>query len=221
MIRPSLVALVLGPLGACRVGWDPLQPPPTFELVGEHAPLACVACHPADAPPGPLPTACASCHADDRPPDHYDGDCGVCHTPFGWDDIVVDHDFFPLTNAHDLDCQACHAGGYAGTSPACESCHEDDRPTDHFGTEGCGDCHVPTTWADAHFDHDELFPLPHRGTDACDACHVDSGNYSVFSCISGGCHPAGETNGHHDEVGNYRYDSDACYDCHPRGQGDD
>jgi len=225
MLRSSLLcvaALVSLPAASgCHPGWDP-QRDPTFELVGRHEPLECVACHPADRPLAPLPTACSTCHEAARPPGHYPGDCATCHTPFGWDDIVVDHDFFPLTAAHDLEgCTACHdPEGYSGLDPACGSCHEPDRPPDHFGAEDCGSCHVPTVWGDATFDHDRLFPLPHHGVGDCGSCHLDPGSYATFSCIDCHEHARAETNDDHREVANYEYASDACLRCHPRGDGD-
>lgn len=223
MPRTYVPVVVLALAVSCRVGWNPGEPAPSYPLIGEHANVACVSCHGSDAPPGPLPTTCASCHEDDRPPaPHPDGECEVCHTPFGWDQITVDHDFFPLTNAHAVDCAECHADNYTDAEPACASCHEDDRPADHFSGD-CAPCHVPTTWEDASLDHDPFFPLPHHGAgeDNCEACHVNPDDYGVFSCVSGGCHPQSETNGDHDEVGGYTYDSDACLDCHPRGGGGD
>jgi hypothetical protein len=224
MPRPVLVcaaALVLAAWAAgCPATWDPQPPDPTFPLVGAHEPLACVACHPADGPPGPIPAACASCHEDARPADHYAGDCGQCHTPYGWDDIVVDHDFFPLTVAHELPCDACHLDGYRDLDPACASCHEPDRPVDHFGVQDCGSCHEPTTWADATFEHDSLFPLPHHGVNDCGSCHLDPGGYGTFSCVDCHEHAKAETDADHREVGGYAYDSDACLDCHPNGGGD-
>lgn len=211
----ALLLLVAG----CAPGWDP-RPTRTFELVGRHEPLACEACHPAAQALGPLPTACASCHEDARPLDHYDGDCGICHTPYGWDDIVVDHGFFPLTDAHALECTACHESGYQGLDPSCASCHADDRPPDHFGAQDCGGCHVPTTWGDATFDHDDWFPVPHHGVADCEACHVVPDTYSTFSCVDCHEHSRAATNAEHDEVSGYSYDSAECLRCHPRGEGD-
>lgn len=200
----------------CHPTW-PTRSDPSFELVGRHEPLACEACHPAAQPLGPLPTACASCHEAARPPEHYDGDCGLCHTPHGWDDIVVDHDFFPLTGAHELGCEACHTSGYQGLDPACGSCHEPDRPPDHFGAQDCGDCHVPTRWGDATFDHDPLFPLPHHEVGDCGSCHLVPGSYATFSCVDCHEHAEGRTDEDHQDVAGYEYASEACLRCHPRG----
>ena len=215
-LRPTLVALAAAAV-ACHPSWPPAADP-SFPLVGRHEPLACAACHPADRPVEAVPTACASCHEGARPVDHYAGDCGECHTPYGWDDIVIDHSFFPLADAHDLACDACHAGGvYQGLDPACASCHAADRPADHFGAQDCGSCHVPTRWGDADFDHDGLFPLPHHGVDECESCHLEPESYATFSCIDCHEHDKAGTDRDHDEFANYEYDSDACLRCHPRG----
>jgi hypothetical protein len=42
---------------------------------------------------------------------------------------------------------------------------------------------------------------------------------TIFSCITGGCHAKGETDGHHRDVGGYSYESNACYRCHQGGGG--
>jgi hypothetical protein len=182
----------------------------------------CEACH-TNGLGRPLATDCSSCHESDRPSvDHYAGlDCATCHTPEGWEQVVVNHEFFPLVDAHDLACKACHVGGtYGGLSPACASCHEDDRPPDHFLGVDCGSCHRPTTWGDASYDH--TFPVPHHEADACTDCHVNAPDYSVVSCFDA-CHEhnRSETDDEHDEVRNYVYESSACIACHPTGRADD
>jgi hypothetical protein len=189
-------------------------------LEGHHADAACDGCHPASAPLGPVPSACTDCHEPDRPENHNEGiDCGICHTPFGWGDIVVDHDFFPLTSAHELTCERCHVNGtYEGLDPACASCHEDDRPANHYPGQDCGTCHEPTRWEDATYDH--TFPVPHEGADQCDECHLAAPDYSNPSCIHCHEHRQSEMNDKHDEVGGYVWESSACIDCHPTGDED-
>jgi len=56
---------------------------------------------------------------------------------------------FPLVGRHDaIPCETCHGDGAFGPLPtACESCHADDVPPEHY--EGsCGDagCHTPVGW---------------------------------------------------------------------------
>jgi hypothetical protein len=160
------------------------------------------------------------CHEPDRPEDHHEGiDCGICHTPFAWDDIVVDHDFFPLTAAHALPCERCHVGGtYTGLDPACASCHEDDRPPGHYPGQDCGACHQPTRWDDASYDH--TFEVPHHGADQCAECHLAAPDYTEPSCTHCHEHRESEMDDEHDEVGGYVWESSACIECHPTGDED-
>lgn len=190
-----------------------------FPLTDAHA-LDCLACHAADTYAG-LDPACSACHEDDRPAGHHVGeDCAGCHTPTTWTDgVAVDHDFLPLTGAHDLGCAACHTPGtYAGLDATCATCHAGDAPGgDHNRGEDCGFCHVATSWSDPTFDHDREFPIPHHGADTCAECHPARPDYTAMSCLDG-CHPRGETDGHHEDEGGYSYDSAACYDCHADGR---
>jgi len=207
-----------GPCGDCHTefGWGEIVHD-FFPLEDAHA-LECEACHTGGDFSG-LSPECSSCHEADRPADHFVGsDCDGCHVPTVWADAQFDHDFFPLRDAHDLECGACHAGeGYTGLNGTCTSCHEADRPAGHFGDTDCGNCHPTTRWEDGEFDHTPFFPLPHRGVSACASCHL-TGDYGVFSCIDCHEHARSETDSHHQEVSGYRYDSEACLDCHPDGR---
>lgn len=57
---------------------------------------------------------------------------------------------FPLIGRHDaIQCESCHGdGAFTALNPACESCHEAERPVDHY-TGSCGDagCHIPVGWS--------------------------------------------------------------------------
>jgi hypothetical protein len=219
---------------SCTPTWDP-GAEMDWPLVGLHKEVACEGCHTDGL--GPLPTACEQCHEQDRPGSHYAGPCGTCHTPLGWQFAVVDHSFFPLEDAHELECTSCHEeGDFSGLDPACASCHEPDRPTlddptpsdpdlvaDHLDGHrswDCGDCHVPTTWGDRDvFNHDRLFPTPHgEGVSSCGSCHLDGSDLSTtFSCTDCHEHSRSETDDDHDEVSGYSYSSEACFRCHPNG----
>ncbi len=70
---------------------------------------------------------CVSCHQDDHTgtqnPNHasagFSTDCVSCHTTNpGWSPANIDHDFFPLTQGHNVqDCTQCHTtGNYAETA---------------------------------------------------------------------------------------------------------
>jgi hypothetical protein len=189
-----------------------------FPLNGGHE-LDCESCHEGDDYGG-LSPLCVSCHEPDRPDDHFDGqDCGDCHLITDWEDASIDHDFFPLEHAHDVACSDCHGSdGWDDLDSQCTSCHEVDRPNNHFDGTDCEDCHEPTDWDDAHFDHDPWFPVPHRGVDDCEDCHLDEPDFSTFSCIDCHEHRQSECDDEHDDEDGYQYNSDACLDCHPDGR---
>ncbi len=211
-----------------------------FPLRGQHQPLDCEVCH-GDGFAG-TPTDCFACHRADyratRDPDHVEAGfptaCETCHNESGWDGAVFDHDTtaFRLRNSHaGLDCEACHADGFAGTATDCFSCHADDynraNDPDHaaagFPTD-CQNCHRPTTWDDSDWDHRQFFPIytgEHRGVwDGCDECHVAPGNFRIFECILCHEHRKSEMDDEHDDVSGYRWESRACLECHPDGDED-
>jgi hypothetical protein len=214
-----------------------------FALVGQHKSLACEACHKNNQYKG-TPRECYGCHKADydntRDPNHksagFPTNCEACHkaTDVDWRQAKFDHNqFFVLSGRHaQIPCEACHKNGqYKGTPRDCYGCHRTDYDNtsdpNHraagFPTT-CENCHKYTdsSWDQGVFNH-SAFPITsgrHSGID-CVVCHTNPNNYAVFTCLSGGCHPQGETNGHHDDVGGYRYDSNACYNCHPRGTADD
>jgi hypothetical protein len=184
----------------------------------------CTACHAPDSYGG-LEPACSSCHEGERPPEHHAGtDCVGCHIPTTWGDVTgaVDHDFFPLQDAHAVDCASCHPPGTdeSETSPVCASCHDPEEPEPgHRLSEGCDGCHVPTTWMDV-FAHDPIFPIPHREANQCVECHTTEVR-DEFSCMDA-CHEhdQGNTDQEHHEEPDYVWASWACYDCHPNGGAD-
>jgi hypothetical protein len=116
-------------------------------LLGAHAAVPCIACHPQRNESGTLsvqykgvPFLCQGCHKDvhagqfDR---NGETPCGLCHTANGWRALLFNHDAqssFRLTGAHSgVPCRACHKveriGGqiivrFKPLSSTCESCHE-------------------------------------------------------------------------------------------------
>ncbi len=57
---------------------------------------------------------------------------------------------FPLVGRHAaIPCESCHGDGAFGPlDPACESCHEAERPEGHYeGSCGNAGCHIPQGWA--------------------------------------------------------------------------
>ncbi len=92
-----------------------------------------------------------------------------------------------------MDCQSCHADGYAGTPTDCFSCHEtdyngaSDPSHDGFPTM-CENCHSQNGWTPASFDHNQTaFPLDgaHLQTD-CLSCHAGGYAGTPTDCFA--CH---------------------------------
>ncbi|MBU2904571.1 hypothetical protein KO529_07215 [Arenibacter algicola] len=214
-----------------------------FPLAQGHDLQDCTQCHTtanyADASPD-----CVSCHQDDyagtQNPNHgtsgFSTDCVSCHTTNpGWTPAVINHDFFPLTQGHDLqDCAQCHTtANYADASPDCVSCHQDDYDQTNnpnhiaanFPTD-CVACHTTNpNWTPATFDHDaQYFPIytgKHREGEAwdnCVECHANPASYADFTCFT--CHSRPDMDDKHSEMNGYAYVSSVCLQCHPDGTKD-
>lgn len=175
-----------------------------FPLRGQHVSLECESCH-ADGYIG-TPRNCVGCHRAEylstKDPDHVDAGfsdrCESCHDENSWLGAEFDHNQtrFPLRNAHaGLDCESCHADGFAGTSTECFSCHrseflnadDPDHVSAGFPTT-CETCHNDRDWGNANFNHDTTgFALrdSHRGLD-CASCHADGFAGTPRDCF--GCH---------------------------------
>ena len=211
-----------------------------FPLTGGHAGVDCASCH-ADGYTG-TSTECVACHRADyrnAEPDHqaagFPTTCEVCHGTSTWEGASFDHNTtaFPLRGSHrGLDCESCHADGYAGTPTDCYSCHRADyeRADPNHVSAGfpttCETCHRETDWDDTTFDHDsQYFPIysgRHRNAwSDCGECHPAAGNFRVFECINCHEHRRSEMDSEHRGVSGYRYDSQACLNCHPNGVADD
>jgi hypothetical protein len=58
---------------------------------------------------------------------NFSNDCTQCHTADGWTPSSFDHTAstgFPLNGSHaNVNCNQCHANGYANTPNTCEGCH--------------------------------------------------------------------------------------------------
>jgi hypothetical protein len=138
------------------------------------------------------------------------------------------HTKFPIAagSSHAIDCNSCHGEFDTFTQFSCLSggCHTAAETTpNHNGVSGylyessaCYSCHPDGKGVD----HSLFFPIGPgtRHNLACSTCHTDPNNHQIFTCMSGGCHPQNETDGHHTEVGGYVYDSNNCYGCHYRGK---
>jgi hypothetical protein len=208
-----------------------------FPLTGIHATVDCAACHRREPPfeYALTPTDCFSCHFEDyqatREPNHVTAglptDCQLCHNTIEWEGVDFvggfgfDHaSIFQLTGEHArLDCDDCHAGGYAGTPSTCVACHrtEYDGTTDPnhrnagFATT-CEDCHGTSTWEGAITDHSSFFPLTglHRALD-CSDCHVNGFAGTPTNCFA--CHRSdyNATSSPNHQAAGFGTD---CEDCH-------
>ncbi len=133
-----------------------------FPLQGEHATLACSACHDTQVGFGNVVAECAACHkARDGHLRLVGDDCAACHDPRGWVPNRFRHvtTGFPLTGAHrGASCEQCHAAGFTVVPTECAYCHERDfyRARDeHEGVDilSCDLCHDTFGWGNAHRPH--------------------------------------------------------------------
>jgi Zn finger protein HypA/HybF involved in hydrogenase expression len=177
-----------------------------FALVGAHAQTACRSCH-ASLDFHGASQDCASCHKDVHHGE-LGADCGRCHTPRNFIDrsaMVRAHQLtrFPLSGAHlTVDCADCHTPSAQGqltfvnVGVQCVECHlaqyQAAKNPDHVASgfpEDCGQCHAPTVWASARFNHDATgFSLTgmHRPL-ACQQCHT-TGTFTALSTACVSCH---------------------------------
>ena len=207
-----------------------------FPLTGSHSTLSCVDCHAngINLRFDRRGNDCINCHLEDfnlaQNPNHielgYSLDCTECHDAiaFGWDDQMINHDFFPLLGGHAaVACTDCHIGGdgYDDNAPEdCFACHRED----YFATTSpnhvevgysttCDDCHTIFSWSTLNAGNHDFFPLigGHAIND-CAQCHLTE-NFSDTSpeCVS--CHLEDyneTTDPNHLEVG---FSTD-CMECH-------
>jgi len=211
-----------------EVNWDHANT--NFPLTGAHLSLDCTMCH-ADGYTG-TPTDCFDCHDDDYngtiDPDHaannYPFDCTTCHNTTDWADATFDHSGtnFPLTGAHELlDCNQCHAEGYAGTPTDCLACHETDfndavpsHDAESFGTD-CEDCHTTDAWTPSTFDHNVQTEYELTGSHLsldCTLCHLD-GQYAGTPTDCFFCHDDDyqQTNDPNHQTAAFPTDCDMCH----------
>lgn len=141
--------------------------------------------------------------------DARNGNCAGCHTDHDGrdadivqlDERTFDHDFtdFRLTGKHlEALCADCHIPDvrYRDTAGSCFACHEvDNVHGETMGTE-CADCHRPTAWLDAEFDHDTTdYPLLGRHAEtACLDCHEDQ-TFRNTETTCHGCHAKDDAHG--------------------------
>jgi cytochrome b subunit of formate dehydrogenase len=114
-----------------------------YPLLGKHAAVECVKCHPLSTKAGKFagarfsdtPTQCKQCHEDPHQA-QLQATCETCHTEMGWKgrDLVFAHDRdseFAIDGIHSgLSCSSCHPGEaktivYRPLPKNCEGCHTD------------------------------------------------------------------------------------------------
>ena len=178
--------------------------PGSFELTFAHAGRRCADCHVGQSYVG-TSSDCASCHLDTyeatTTPNHalagFGQDCASCHNTAIWQGATIDHpSSFPLENAHQQACSACHqvATGYAGLDPSCVACHQQafqaavdpNHVAAGFPTD-CRTCHGTTSWVGATFEHPASFPLANAHQVACTSCH-QNGVYQGLDPSCASCH---------------------------------
>jgi hypothetical protein len=191
--------------------WTPVEfggdwrHPASFPLRGAHQSSQCSACH-VTLDFSRASSECVDCH-DDAHRGELGTDCAECHTPRNFLDRseqLARHRTtrLPLSGAHAvLDCEACHrpqpqgALTWVGTPSDCAACHiaeyqsavDPNHVAAGFPTE-CQQCHRPTLWEQARFDHRNTgFHLQgeHRRID-CSACHSSGYSGTPTDCYA--CH---------------------------------
>ncbi|NOZ07193.1 MAG: hypothetical protein GXP41_12735 [Chloroflexi bacterium] len=165
-------------------------------------PFQCQDCHADDYLPFSQ-TRCADCHGERDPSfmtehrQRFGDDCLACHDGTG-KALRFDHSQtrLPLTGSHaSLKCEECHVNQQFKGTPTdcyCYSCHKkDDKHKGAFGTQ-CEDCHRPTKWDEATFDHSRSnFPLTGAHVQVkCKDCHVNQ-QFKGTHCYS--CHQGDDT----------------------------
>ncbi len=218
---------------------DPDWRPATFDHDGLFFPIysgshqgewnECVDCH---TNPGDFSVvSCTNCHKDPETSNEHNGitgyayvssACLACHPTGEEDGFNHNSTGFPLTKGHaGVDCIECHANGFQGTSPECESCHMPDFQSasnpNHQAlafSNDCASCHTTDPgWAPATFaDHNSVYPLNGAHNNAsCVECHKGNYNNTPNTCV--GCHLSdynGATNPNHAQA---QFPND-CATCH-------
>jgi hypothetical protein len=199
-----------------------------FPLTGGHNGVDCESCHIGGVFEG-TSSDCASCHLDDyqqtNNPDHqqagFPTDCTSCHNTNGWQGATVNHEWWPLTGQHQgVNCEDCHIGGnFQNTPNDCFSCHQGDynqtNDPNHqdagFPTD-CQQCHSPSGWGGANFDHG-FWPLTGQHNNAqCQECH-QNGQFEGTSTACYSCHQSDYNNANNPDHQAAGF-STQCQQCH-------
>lgn len=146
---------------------------------------------------------CFQCHSDHK---------GRDFKPVFLDRNHFNHENtnFTLIGEHKFThCLECHEQGktFREAPSECASCHEQTNPHAQNVTKECDQCHAPTDWKVADFDHSSTqFPLKNKHADvACASCHINA----TFSEIKGDCVGCHELDDVHLGI-----NGSDCKDCH-------
>ena len=151
-------------------------------------PITCDSCHGEDLTVF-ASDSCQTCHSDmdiafsQAHVLSFGTDCLACHDGVDrFDDF--NHNAYPFKlegrHAEDIPCTKCHLDAHSiadlqSASQECYACHaRDDQHNGGYGTS-CESCHNPSSWEDAHFDHNlSAFKLEGEHAEAaCEECHGD------------------------------------------------
>lgn len=207
-------------------GWKPApgfdHGKTAFPLLGRHAVVACVRCHPvgkseekARKYSAAALRDCATCHADVHQ-GRLGGDCVACHSPAAWkgsDRAGFDHGKtgYPLEGRHSrVTCPACHTPGrpLRMQHDRCADCHADAHQGQlavRADRGRCESCHDVAGFTPSHFGIEEhqktRYPLAgaHLAV-ACDACHAPKAAKATIAPAT--------------RVLQFRLTATRCVDCH-------
>ena len=211
--------------------------------VSSHAQLGanCGACHTAPWASATMSDRCMACHTDvlTQVQGHnglHGGlvgalsapTCQTCHSEHGGPNGPLTANFdhnrltFKLVGKHaSVPCNRCHTAvnslaDLQNTPQDCYSCHaKDDNHKGAFGQQ-CGQCHNPTGWANASFDH-TIFPVDHGREEqvaTCQTCHPNG--VTSYTCLGCHRHTAANIAAEHE---NGVTAASNCIQCHAGGRG--
>ena len=139
--------------------------------------------------------------------------CLGCHDGLETYGKGFGHATYPLVGGHlGPACTSCHRDATTlvalkAAPTACVACHQaDDVHAGRLGTS-CADCHSPSGWSGASFDHAQTgFAITGgHATPTCEACHP-AGRFAGTPTTCVGCHKADDAHG-----GSFGTDCGACH----------
>lgn len=185
-----------------------------------HLSVICLECHPSGLK-NFSQEICASCHLQKDARymnDHnlvFGSNCLACHDGLETYGKLFQHDAYPfkLIGKHsEALCTQCHPAARSrtdlrSTPQACVDCHLKDNNHSPRISLFCGDCHQPSGWIPAQFDHNlASFKLEgeHINVD-CISCHVNA-KYLGTPTACASCHSKDDAH-----KGSYGSNCEACH----------